>query len=228
VFADAVSVCAVGESAVHAIRELEVGGEREQLRRDVPGYPPRVVRHALLGCMAAELVGAARPALDVAPGAPELEQLRAAAAVDLARLPALAEGILRTPLDDLGTLPHLFGWGDAFEARDGDRRRFRAAVAGWRRGLLGEADLGPIPSTEEPRRLISASMEAWRAVALMPDAGDRENARDAVAGRLLEVLPDCREDLTREAATAELPDAGALGEELSNALLRRLPAGSLA
>ena len=71
-------------------------------------------------------------------------------------------------------------------------------------------------------------MEAWRIVAMMPDADERETARKAVADRLLDILPECREDLTREAEAGELPDAGALGEQLSDALLQRLPVGSLA
>jgi hypothetical protein len=229
-FADACSVCAVGGSAAHAIAAIEVTDDVGMLSRTRPSYPPPAVRIAAMAAMAKALAVSSDAAIDgvdpeaLTNGAPIVAKgrdVRAAAAADLAALPRLVRGIYgfdvagkRTPL------PRLFAL-SVTDDRPGEQ--FRQSLHTWMRGLLGEVPMIPKPRTDLPRRVIGAGFAAWGRVADIDDRKRRETGRAALSKRLLEVLPQCREEETRAASTSTLPDAASVGEELADALLQAVP-----
>jgi hypothetical protein len=229
VFADACSVCSLGPWALSPIAELELGDARAVLTRRRSRYPPPLVRLALMAEMSDSLGVATTPLdsgieLEDATDGPGMfdgpRDLRAAAAADLRAVPALAAAALASPLPALPDLPRLHGWDTADHLAGRD---FRAVVDAWRDGLLDRGDLDPERSLRAPVRVISAAVAAWTELAGESDGIRREEARAALAERLLEFLPRCREEGTRAAEPVAMGDAGAIADELTALLLHHTP-----
>jgi hypothetical protein len=219
-------VCALGPSAIAPIVELEFGDVDRMLSRGRVRYPPSVVRIELLRSFAAAtaagdeaMLGGVDPtALVKDPAVPDSTgDLRARAAADLSRVPNVVAALYERPFDRLGTLPELHGWSSSDAQTSASR--FRQAVAGWRRGLLGDGPLVPERSTDAPRRVVAGAVAAWRELATIEDAACREERCGALADRLLGILPDCREEDTRAAQPVTMTASTELGRELAAELL---------
>jgi hypothetical protein len=121
----------------------------------------------------------------------------------------------------LGTLPELYSWNCADP--DSGAREFSSDVAAWRDGLLGRMRLYAEPSLRAPRLIVSGAVAAWRELRQLDDAAHREEERLRLAERVLEILPPSREEGTRAADAASLPDGEVVAGDLFELLLQDTP-----
>lgn len=195
VFADAFALFAVGEAAPWAIAELELARDDEML--DGPfGYPPPVVRQALLRTIA-ELAGldAARtlpgptptPAVDQLgdAGDDDWEALRMQARGQLAAVPEVARTLVCERIEPVGELRDLCRWNAASFRRGG-------GAMGWRDRLMSTSPFAPKRHPGEARVAIAGAVAAFAEVATVADAGRRRDKRELLRERLLKYLPQTR------------------------------------
>lgn len=199
-FADACSVLLVGPAASWAVAELELRTLPGLRKSSSGGYPPPLVRLAVLTGVAEQAGLPSWPRL--LPDRTDLGPDDPAAADDLTDLmdcvPAVAAALLG--LTSAGGRP-LRALAAASAAAYGDR----GAVVGWQAELLGAAEPVPRRTLDAARFCAAAGVQAWYGL-----AGQDGSAAfaDRLAGRLRAVLPLCREPGTR--ATGNVPDVAAL------------------
>lgn len=212
-FADVVSVLASGCSAARAMWDLEAGDDAALLR-PVPGYPPPVVRRALMESIvlasrrcagatgdaaAREAAEAAEPAIAWARAtiagaqlAEADEPLRRSGARALDDVGAVVGAIIARPLIDGTALPEICGW------RSSDEER----VTAWTYDFRQPADPFPQYQRESARLAIAGAYSAWTEVAALDD-----DERAAEQRRLGQTVPStisqCGEPATR--AGREIP-----------------------
>jgi hypothetical protein len=207
IFADVCSLLFMGQWALRAIAELEIGPTSVMTRRRST-YPSPVVRLLLLRGTATRL------GLDAQtwPAEVDLDGLAAAdagAAVDAAYIPGVIAAALE-PADGIGrTLAWLTGFAvDQFGPS--------GSVARWRKRLGAAADPLVERSLQLPRVLTCAGLSAWTSV--RDEAG--EEIRDQLAGRVLDLIKRSGPEGTRAAAPPPAGTTLEMGEELA-ALLGR-------
>lgn len=223
IFADACSVVAMGPAAILAVVELELADELSMLSRGRALYPPPVVRLELMAEIAGQLGLDGRPSLApvdpraaVAPRYGDaLAGLRRLAADDMAHVPRVAAGVLRSPLCGLGPLPRLFRFAAADFQRGGAVDRWAAA---FERGTAS-----PEPSLRAARLVSSGALVAWSRSSHVPDAGQRSHKLQALAATVPAVLAASREEPTRAGLTTDRP--ADLAGELERLLAEAVPTG---
>lgn len=188
-FADACSVLLTGPAASWAVGELEMRAPAG-LRTSASGsYPPPLVRLAVLHAVGerAGLPGGQQAFADQDGAAADPEDGRVARL--LAAVPAVADALLAlTPA--AGRPLRLLAETTAAAYREG-------RVAGWRAELLGPDEPFPVRTLTAARCWVAAGVEAWER------SGDTDElAAERLSGRLLDVLPRCREPGVRAAAAA--------------------------
>ncbi|HVF91113.1 MAG TPA: hypothetical protein VNH22_13680, partial [Blastocatellia bacterium] len=162
IFADAFSVCMMGQWAVWAMTELEIADEQTMLKRKTR-YPSPVVRLALLGRLADGLsreasIGAAvlrdyglDPEQAVrARENPETDphgELRELAAFDMKIMPKVADAIIGQPLASKKSFQELWAW----NAQDFGRK---GKVNNWAQGLRGKANFFPEKNLRASRLMV--------------------------------------------------------------------------
>jgi hypothetical protein len=179
-FADACSVLLTGPAAIWAVGELEMRTPSRLRTSASESYPPPLVRLSLLRALAAQ---AGIPAGDRAfPGQAETDS----AADDerlqglLTAVPAVTSALLGLkssagrPLRELASTT-----ADAY--RDG-------RIGGWRAELLGADEPYPAQTLEAARFCAAAGVQAWELF-----GGTDERFGERLSGRMLDVLPRCRE-----------------------------------
>jgi hypothetical protein len=214
IFADACSVFSLGPWGVRALADVEAGDEATLLERGRTRYPAPVVRLALAAALAGDddhrvLGGLELEALLM--GDPLMRgrtDLRAAAEEDLGHLPAVVAAVTSTSIAGNATLPDLFG----------------APVdpARWVDGLRGRERLYPEQGTDVPREVIAAAVAAWDELAGLADADERKDEQEALAERVLDLVPRTREEGTRAAGPSATLDGRAAADRLAQALLADL------
>ena len=182
-FADVCSVLLTGPAAIWAVGELEMRTSPGLRKSASAGYPPPLVRMSVLQTLAAQ---ASIPAgsrafspqaeTDSDAGDKRLQGL-------LAAVPAVTSALLGLTA---GTGPPLRSLADTY--CDG-------RIAGWRAELLGAHEPFPVQTLEAARFCASAGVRAWE----LFDGAD-EGFAERLSGRMLGVLPQCREPGTRAAA----------------------------
>jgi hypothetical protein len=203
-FADTCSVLLVGPAALWAVVELET---RTAVRlRECPSgsYPPPLVRLAVASAVAAKAGLPADLAAfpDAAPGHGEPDWtdrlLECVPAVSGALLSLAADGA--RPLDTMAATT-------SAAYSDG-------TITRWRRALLG-GELIPEQEVDTARFCAAASVLAWQQLARHEP--DLDRAAGYLAGRVLEVLPECGEDGTRAGRAV---DAAAITRQIADDLYR--------
>jgi hypothetical protein len=215
VFADVCSVCCLGPWSLSLVELLEADDERTMLSRRRARYPPPIARLALMNDVAARLGlgtsavwAATEPLLEGDALDERGRDVRAAAAQDFAAMSTLSAAACTPPgIPELARVYRV------------EPAAFRTAVGYWRDGLLGRTQVLPERSLRAPWRVAAGALAAWEEVAAEPDGVRREEERAALAERLLELLPDCREEGTRAAEATAVPDAAAAGRALAQDLL---------
>jgi hypothetical protein len=204
-FADACAVLLTGLAALWAIAELETRPAAGLRRSPSGSYPPPLARLAVAREVARQ---AGLPAPTLSPGAQTgaadwAERLAGCA-------PAVAAALLGLA-PEAGRALRSLGAGTA-RAYDG------GVIDGWRKELLGGGAPVAEESLDAARVVAAASVAAWQSLAAREQADPRtagsalDGATARLAGRVLDVLPHCREPGTRAAAQA--PDASALAREI--------------
>ncbi len=222
-FADACAVLLTGLATLWAIAELETRPAAGLRRSPSGSYPPPLARLAVAREVARQAglpVGS-----KVFPADPERTPADRATATlspggqaggaDLAErlagcAPAVAAALLGLA-PEAGRALRSLGAGTA-RAYDG------GVIDGWRKELLGGGEPVAEESLDAARVVAAASVAAWQSLAAREEADPRtagsalDRATARLAGRVLDVLPECREPGTR--AAAEAPNAGALAREI--------------
>jgi hypothetical protein len=224
VFADAFALLCVGEAAPWSIAELEFGRD-EDLLEGAYGYPPPVVRQALLRSLAACAgldAGRTLPAPTPTPTPDdlggceeELEALRLRAREDLKAAPAVARVLATGKLGELGRLRDLCGWDPSLFRRTG-------AAATWRDRLRGTTRFTPRRHPREACLAIAGAVAAWHDVASVANDRSRAQERDRLRGRVVEYLPKTRPPGRRAAREPRTPVRD-LAEAFTHELFARAP-----
>jgi hypothetical protein len=191
-FADACSVLLTGSAASWAVGELEMRAPTGLGSSASGSYPPPLVRLAVLDAVGER---AGLPA-----GQQAFADQDGAAVPDdgpvarmLAAVPAVADALVGlTPAE--GRPLRSLAETTATAYRDG-------RVAGWRAELLGTDEPFPVRTLEAARCWAAAGVQAWER------SGDAdEMTAERLSGRLLDVLPRCREPGVRAGGTAPAAD----------------------
>lgn len=196
-FADAFAGAMVGAAHLWTLSELEGGGD-EMLVRRLPGYPPPLVRQTV----AADLLGlyglSEAEALPPAPMLPTLSQLdvsddaRGRVGRQLAAAAAVAAALVEEPIVADLNLSELL---PSRPAELGDS----GACGRWRRAFAGDAEPQAEPELEAARLATAGALAEWAATMAEPDEEARLARARRLRDRMLEVVPYCREEGTREA-----------------------------
>ena len=91
-----------------------------------------------------------------------------------------------------------------------------------REGLRDELQLRVRPDIRTARLLTSAAVAAWEEVAGIADPQEREDKRNALAGRFLPAVVAGREEGTRAAGQQPPPGAATLGDDLTRLLVESI------
>jgi hypothetical protein len=168
----------VGPAISWAVDELELRAGDGVLRSPAPGYPPPLVRLALLAAITGETPGAGSPDPAGGPLAKDVAGL-------LTRVPEVAAALLTVPVG-----AQTLGFAAAKAAA------WRQATAVWRRQLTAAAEPRPAATLEAARLCVAGGVAAWR------DGDGQDAARAArLSRRLLATVPECGPSGVR-AATA--------------------------
>ncbi|HLZ60704.1 MAG TPA: hypothetical protein VKR06_27470, partial [Ktedonosporobacter sp.] len=215
IFADIFSVLVMGQWAVAAMAELELGQPDTMLKRR-SRYPAPVVRLKLLADLADRLGldGSTRVqayGLDLR----ALTQANEEASSDAALISSIIDLALG-PLPDLSaTLPDLVIFRpEEFLTSEGD----------WSLVLLQQQDPVLQPDLRAARLITSATLCAWAKIAQLPEEQERARQRKVLAKRALDMILLSREEGTRAAEAAD--EIGDLGAELAH-LLRQVDSTQL-
>jgi hypothetical protein len=203
IFADMFSLTMMGQWVVWALAEEE-WGPPEQMVRPKSGYPPPVIRLALVDRAAGEL---GLPTADLLPPGPSLESIAAChprTMSDMAVVDAAVSSVL-SPLPELGLpLKEVCGMNPSlFAEPDG-------TVARWARVLQTSAPVNIQPGLAAPRQVVSAAFAAWT------EARDGDTA--ALADRITATIRQSGPPGTRAGAPRER-DVSGLGGDLARRLL---------
>jgi hypothetical protein len=222
IFADVCSVVCMGPWAVWALVELELAPESGMLTANRPRYPAALVRLELAATVA-ELLGldgrVVMRGLDPAASAAGADgPVGAAARRDLELVPAVAERVLSTRFDGVGTLRDLY-------ERDPDDHEPGGRIDGWVAQLLGRAGRYPEPGLRTPRDLAAAGVAAYAEAAGIGDQDDRAAALAGVAETLPALIVASREVGTRAASPVAEPDLSRLGADLAASVFDAVPEG---
>lgn len=174
-FADACSVLLVGPAAIWAVGELEMRTMPGLRKSPSAGYPPPLVRLALLRAVAGQ---AGLPAVGAPAPAPGDDD-------DLGRLlrcvPAVADALLGLKSAAGKALRELGEQAVAAYASEG-------SIAGWRSELLGADEPVPRETLDAARFCAAAGVDAWQRF-----AGGHDRLAEQLSARMRAVLPLCRE-----------------------------------
>lgn len=216
IFADAFAAAAVGPAYDWVLSELEFATPTVMLTNSTP-YPPRVVRRELVARILAALEldpGQAVPQF----GSPAPAQLGSNGAASdalrrqLASASAVAGALARDRLGSVDPLPGLLDWDPAVFSRDGRIDR-------WRGRWLSDQRVAPETNVRSAREAIAGAVAAWCEVARIRSDALRRRATARLCDRVLEVLPECREEGTRAAAPPPV-SVDDLGERFAAELLQ--------
>jgi hypothetical protein len=206
-FADACSVLLVGPAATWAVTELELRTLPGLRKSQSGGYPPPLVRVAV---MAAVSVQAGLPSWpELLPDQAELGPAAVAADSDadladlMACVPSIATALLG--LTSAADQP-LRALADASAAAYADR----GDVSGWQSELLGADEPVAAQALDAARFCAAAGVRAWHELA---GQDGQDELTERLSSRLRAVLPLCREPGTR--AVGDVPDVAALASSFS-------------
>ena len=188
-FADTCSVLLTGPAAIWAVGELEMRTPSGMRKSASDSYPPPLVRLSVLRVLAAQagIPAGVRAFLGQAESdsAADDERLQGL----LTAVPAVTSALLGLESSEGRPLRSLADTtADAY--RDG-------RIAGWRAELLGADEPFPARTLEAARFCAAAGVEAW----VLFDGTD-EGFGERLSGRMLGVLPRCREQGVRAATAA--------------------------
>lgn len=221
IFADLFSVMMAGPWALRALAEAVWAEAQTMTRYTHPGYPPDVVRLALMA-EAARRLGIADPAALRGLDLDAIAATRARTVTHMAVVPAALDRALGKLPGKLQTLKLLCRVDAAAFAPAGAIDRGARALRG--QGSLSEGELATL---EAARTLVSGALAAWAALAQEPDDAARRAGLAALAARTRETLSRTGPAGTRAEymPTGERPAEGAaLGKSLLAASRQRLQA----
>ncbi len=203
-FADAFAVASVGKAQLWAIDELELAGDRQMLV-DRGAHPPALMRRALNRAILATLVGNEEADAEDDPIPAQLRD-------SIETCGSVARALVEEPLGEKqhDTLRALCNW-------RGDRFQPTGEVAKWERELLGSGPLVAQSTLASARLATAGSVAAWRSVSAEPDAMLRDQHREILRQRTIDLLAACREPGTRS-STAPSDDVVNLAVELARML----------
>ena len=207
IFADICSVHTMGPAAVYGIVQLELDDAAKMMQGKAK-YPPPLVRlgimSAVAGQLGLEVTAALQPAgLDVA-SLPQADVIT-----------ALAAAAWDDPLVGRGPFRSLLAW-------DGGAFAPGGLIDVLREGLMNRLELRVRPDIRTARLLTSAAVAAWEEVAGIADPQEREDKRNALAGRFLPAVVAGREEGTRAAGQQPPPGAATLGDDLTRLLVESI------
>ncbi|MEU4563128.1 hypothetical protein AB0F72_32505 [Actinoplanes sp. NPDC023936] len=238
-FADAYAAVLTGPAITWAVGELELRAGDGVLRSPAPGYPPPLVRLALLAAITGEPAVVGDPASTGDPGGAGRGPagsgpLAARVTGLLERVPAVAAALLTVPVGS-ATLavaaPQAVAW--------------RQAAAVWRRQLTATAEPRPSATVDAARLCVAGAVAAWRdtsagiaadrhgsgATAGTRGTGARTSTRtaagtgaggasdgDRLSRRLLTVLPACGPSGLRSTTAAPAAAVRRAARSVSDAL----------
>lgn len=195
-FADACSVLLVGSAAVWAVAELEMRTASGLRRSPSGGYPPPLVRLAVLRAVAGKAGIAVSPPAELTGDADDEDKRVShllACSPDVAAALVALEPAPGRALRSLGDLT-----ASAYRAG--------GSVAAWRSELLGADEPLPQQTLDAARFCIAAGVDAWERLA------GQAGLAELLAARLRTVLPLCQEPGTRAGQVTQ--DAGGLTQQL--------------
>jgi hypothetical protein len=220
IFADAYATMMVGAAHLWALVELEQGSD-EAMARELPSYPPPLIRHELvasllerLGLLAADAVPAPPPGLvveklEVSDTARErIERL-------LEMVPVIAETLINAELADGCALPELAAWAPRQLSRD--------TGAGWWQEQFHEDQAAPEAELVAARLATVGGLAEWASIAEEREAAARSQRADSLRTQMLAVLPESAEPGHRASKPPVSHDVRALTERLAQEVLE-LPA----
>jgi len=217
VFADAYSAMLVGPAASWVLGELETVPD-DDLLKNTPTYPPRLVRRAVVESLLDHADVRADAAVPPRTPMPDVDSLNLPASLELDRervrsqlqaASAVARAIWEEDLGGLGTLPSLCGFDATVFRRDG-------SVEIWRDDLI-TGDAQARADDVAAREALVGGVAAWLGIARRSsDAVLLPEGAKALAQRLLQILPECAASDVRAAPPAPDIEAviAALGQEL--------------
>jgi len=211
---DAFASAMVGAAHLWALGELEGGGD-ELLVRRVAGYPPPLVRQAVVAEFLRLYGVPEAEALPPAPVPPALADLNVSAedrervGRQLGAAGAVAGALVEEPLvAGLGLRELLPPRLDQI-GRSG-------ACGRWQHAFAGDAEAQAEPALEAARLATAGAVAEWAATMAEPDEEARLARAARLRERMLEVVPHCREEGERAAdGTREDADLTALMREVA-------------
>lgn len=190
IFADAFAFVLTGSATVWAVEELERRTDGQLGVSASPGYPPPLVRWALLRVLG-ERCGVSEipvPASPVGAATPRGVQ------GPLERIPVVVDALLDAPVS-----------ATTLRAIAASTQDWQYLAANWRRSLLERVDPIPVHTTEAARLCVAGGVLAWRRLTATPDWP--AIATEGLADRLRRTAAHCRAEGLRAARAA---DGGAL------------------
>jgi hypothetical protein len=191
-FADAFSVLLVGPAAIWAAAELETRTPAGLRKSPSSGYPPPLVRLAVLRAVA-EQAGLPVPVQALAdladPVTKDDERLR--------KLLAAADRVATVLLGlewDSGRALRSLGGGTALAYAPG------GSVARWRAELLGADEPIPLGTLDAARFCVAGGVDAWERF------GGQAGLTERLSRRMRTILPQCAEPGVRAAGVARDAD----------------------
>jgi hypothetical protein len=178
IFADLFSVAMVGESAVRALREIQLGPPTE-MNKPQSGYPVPAVRLKLVACAADRLQlggSQALAGLDI----DELGRESPITQADLKMVGPILDKALGPLSDQVGPLEKLCGL-------DGARADLVKAAQFWGGSLLKTPTV-PTRSLQAPRFIACGAWHAWEQATRLATPDERRSALEQLATNTVDIL----------------------------------------
>jgi hypothetical protein len=212
VFADAYAAATVGAAHLWTLVELEQGDD-ETMVRDLPTYPPPIVRHELVACVVERLGLAAADAVPAPPPSLHLADLAVSPEAKdrisklLEIVPSIAEALATAEVLPGATLVQLTGWDpSSLGGEDG---------AGWWRDQFRQGQATPEEELEAARLATVGALAAWAEIALEPEPSTRQQGAASLREQILATLPSSREKGVRASRDSVGFDAGSLAKQVA-------------
>jgi hypothetical protein len=215
VFADAFAAATVGAGHLWALVELEQGSD-ETMIRDLPTYPPPIVRHELVVQLLEQLGLRFANALPPPPPRLALQDLTVSTDAEawIAQLleiaPAIAAALAESEVTRGLRLDQLTDW---------NARAFGKS-AGWWRTQFRQGSAAPQAELRAARLATVGGLAAWAEIAEESDPAIRREQAATLRTQLLTVLPASREEGFRDEEAGEAFEIGSLADEVACEVLK--------
>jgi len=215
VFADCCLAVSAGPWALRAILELELADQQTMVADNRVRYPSAIARLVLLSRVTAELGLEDRLGLNGLELADLAIPQDGTTAEDIRLAPMMAAEALRHSLGGFGSFSQLYGF-----RRDDFRPG--GTVHGSADALLARIPFRMQRSIRAPRLLAASAVQAWNQLDTISDSAERADRRAALTDSLLRAVVESREEGTRAAAPAKVPEPRRLREDLAGLLMERV------